>query len=62
MKSFLKQRISLEIQVANAVCVLGTINDKTTFEENFIYRAKGTKAQLYIGNDRFVALNQVSFF
>ena len=25
--SFLKQRISLAIQIANAACVLGTIND-----------------------------------
>ena len=32
--SFLKQRISLAIQIANAACVLGTINDKITFDEN----------------------------
>ena len=31
--SFLKHRISLEIQIAIAACVLGTVNDKTTFEE-----------------------------
>ena len=30
--SFLKQRISLAIQIANAACVLGTINDKITFD------------------------------
>ena len=30
--SFLKQRISLAIQIANAACVLGTINDKITRE------------------------------
>ena len=29
--SFLKQRISLAIQIANAACVLGTVNDKITF-------------------------------
>ena len=33
--SFLKQRISLAIQIANAACVLGTINDKITFVEIF---------------------------
>ena len=33
--SFLKQRISLAIQIANAACVLGTINDKITFDEIF---------------------------
>ena len=33
--SFLKQRISLAIQVANAVCVLGTINDIINFDEIF---------------------------
>ena len=33
--SFLKQRISLARQIANAACVLGTINDKITFDENF---------------------------
>ena len=32
--SFLKQRISLAIQIANAACVLGTINDKITFDEH----------------------------
>ena len=30
--SFLKQRIFLAIHVANAACVLGTINDKITFD------------------------------
>ena len=33
--SFLKQRISLAIQIANAACVLGTINDKIIFDEVF---------------------------
>ena len=33
--SFLKQRISLAKQIANADCVLGTINDKITFDEIF---------------------------
>ena len=33
--SFLKQRISLAIQIANAACVLGTINDKIAFDEIF---------------------------
>ena len=32
---FLKQRISLAIQIANAACVLGTINDKKTFDKIF---------------------------
>ena len=32
---FLKQRISLAIQIANAACVLGTTNDKITFDEIF---------------------------
>ena len=34
--SFLKQRISLAIKIANAACVLGTINDKITFDEIFL--------------------------
>ena len=33
--SFLKQRISLAIQIANAACLLGTKNDKITFDEVF---------------------------
>ena len=33
--SFLRQRISLAIQIANAAFVLGTINDKITFDEIF---------------------------
>ena len=32
---FLKQRISLAIQIANAACVFGTINDKIFFDEIF---------------------------
>ena len=35
--SFLKQRISLAIQIANAACVLGTINDKNNFRRNFLF-------------------------
>ena len=35
--SFLKQRISLAVQIANAACVLGTINDKITFDEFFLF-------------------------
>ena len=34
--SFLKQRISLAVQIMNAACVLGTIKDKITFDEFFI--------------------------
>ena len=34
--SCLKQRISLAIQIANAACVLGTINDKKIFNEIFL--------------------------
>ena len=33
--SFLNQRISLAIQIANAAYVLGTINYETTFDEFF---------------------------
>ena len=33
--SFLKQRISLAIQIANTACVLGITNDKITFDEIF---------------------------
>ena len=33
--SFLKQRFSLAIQIANAACLLGTINDKIFFDEIF---------------------------
>ena len=33
--SFLKHGISLAIQIANAACVLGAINDKITFDEFF---------------------------
>ena len=33
--SFSKQRISLAIQIANAACVLGTLNDKITFDKIF---------------------------
>ena len=33
--SFLKHRFSLAIQIANAACVLGTIDDKVTFDEVF---------------------------
>ena len=33
--SFLKQRTSLAIEIVNAACVLGTINDKINFDEIF---------------------------
>ena len=35
--SFLKQRISLAIQIANAACVLGALNDKNNFQRNFLF-------------------------
>ena len=31
--SFLKQRISMALQIGNAACVLGTVSDRDTFEE-----------------------------
>ena len=31
--SFLKQRISLALQIGNAACVLGTVSDREAFEE-----------------------------
>ena len=31
--SFLKQRISMTLQIGNAVCVLGTVSDRDAFEE-----------------------------
>ena len=33
--SFLKQRVSLATKIATAACVLGTVNDKTTFDDIF---------------------------
>ena len=30
---FLKQRISMALQIGNAACVLGTVSDKDAFEE-----------------------------
>ena len=33
--SFLKQRIFFAIQIANAACLWGTVNEKTTFDEIF---------------------------
>ena len=35
--SFLKQRISPTVQIANAACVLGTINDKNNFRRIFLF-------------------------
>ena len=32
--SFLKQRISMALQISNAACVLGTVSDRDEFEEN----------------------------
>ena len=31
--SFLKQRISMALQIGNATCVLGTVSDRDAFEE-----------------------------
>ena len=31
--SFLKQRISMALQIGNAACVLGTVSDRDVFEE-----------------------------
>ena len=31
--SFLKQRISVDLQIGNAACVLGTVSDRDAFEE-----------------------------
>ena len=31
--SFLKQRISIALQIGNAACVLGTVSDRDAFEE-----------------------------
>ena len=38
--SFLKQRISMALQIGNAACVLGTVSDRDAFEE--IYYIKLT--------------------
>ena len=34
--SFLKQRISVALQIGNAACVLGTVSDRDAFEEIYI--------------------------
>ena len=45
--SFLKQRISMALQIGNADCVLGTVSDRDAFEE--IYYIKFfLKKNLYI--------------
>ena len=31
--SFLKERVSMALQVGNAACVLGTVSDRDAFEE-----------------------------
>ena len=31
--SFLKQRVSIALQISNAACVLGTVSDRDAFEE-----------------------------
>ena len=31
--SFLKQRISMALQIGNAACVVGTVSDRDAFEE-----------------------------
>ena len=33
--SFLKQRVAMALQIGNAACVLGTVNDRDAFEEIF---------------------------
>ena len=33
--SFLKQRISMALQIANAACLLGTVSDRDAFEEMY---------------------------
>ena len=33
--SFLKQRISMALQIGNAACVLGTVSDRDAFKENY---------------------------
>ena len=37
--SFLKQRISMALQIGNAACVLGTVSDRDAFEEIFLHIA-----------------------
>ena len=36
--SFLKQRISMALQIGNAACVLGTMSDRDAFEEIFFLK------------------------
>ena len=45
--SFHKQNISLAIQVANAACVLGTINDQTTFDKIFQFVTQYTSIYVF---------------
>ena len=33
--SFLKQRISMALQIGNAACVVGTVSDRDAFEETY---------------------------
>ena len=44
--SFLKQQISMDLQIGNAACVLGTVSDRDAFEE--IYYIKPSFFDLYI--------------
>ena len=44
--SFLKQRISMALQIGNAACVLGTVSDRDAFEE--IYYIQPNLFELYI--------------
>ena len=44
--SFLKQRISMALQIGNAACVLGTVSDRNAFEE--IYYIQPIFLNLYI--------------
>ena len=34
--SFLKQRISMPLQIGNAACVLGTLSDRDAFDKNML--------------------------
>ena len=39
--SFLKQRISMALQIGNAACVLGTVSDRVAFEEIYYILPSG---------------------
>ena len=46
--SFLKQRISMALQIDNAACVLGTVSDRDAFEEIYCILFFFFKKNLYI--------------